>query len=92
MLFTVVATGFPGRIHDSGTLRHTALYDKVNHFEILREPKININGYETGPFMVGDGGYPLSKWLIKPCHFSPVLIVHEKKFNKCLSLSRSAVE
>ena len=44
------------------------------------------------PVSLEDGINPLTKWLLKPHIFSPILLALEKNFNKKLSLARVAVE
>ena len=92
LLFFHIATGFPGSIHDSRILRHTSLYHQGNNNEILAEPIHNINGFQVQPLLLGDGAYPLLKWLMKPYSLMAALTAEEKKFNECLSSSRSVVE
>ena len=51
-----------------------------------------IDNLRVHPLLLGDGGYPLCKWLMKPYSFTPALNNIEKKFNKKLSSSRAVVE
>ena len=80
--FIDIATGFPGRIHDSRSLKYTALYQRVNNKEILVEPKLTVNRHQKGLMLPGDGANSLPKWLLKPYIFSSALSVQEKNFNK----------
>ena len=58
--FIDIATGFPGRIHVSMLLRHTALYQRANNNEILLESKGNVNGHQMGSVLLEDGVTSLS--------------------------------
>ena len=44
------------------------------------------------PLILGDGGYPLTSWLVRPYNFTQTLIPHEKRLNKLLSSARVTVE
>ena len=46
--------------------RHTALYQRASNNEVMLKPKVNVNGYQIGPMLLGDGMNLLSKWLLKP--------------------------
>ena len=47
---------------------------------------------QVRPHLLGDSGYPLTNWLMKPYIFTPALDQREKKYNKKLSSVRSSVE
>ena len=87
-----IATGFPGSVHDSRVLRHTSVFRRAENQEILPSPEDIIEGQRVGPLILGDGSYPLLKWLIKPYNFGPALSRSERKFNRKLSSVRSAAE
>ena len=55
-------------------------------------PLQNINGVDVAPYIVGDGAYPLSEWLLKPYPRTGVLAQDEKRFNKEISKARVKVE
>ena len=55
-------------------------------------PTETVQDIATRPILLGDGGYPLTSWLIIPCKFSVNLSQSEKKFNKSLSSSCLNVE
>ena len=55
-------------------------------------PTETVQDIATRPILLGDGGYPLTSWLIIPCKFSVNLSQSEKKFNKSLSSSCVNVE
>ena len=46
--------------------RHTALYQRASNNEVMLKPKVNVNGYQIDPMLLGDGMNLLSKWLLKP--------------------------
>ena len=79
-------------MHDSRVLRHSSLYQKAEANQILTKPEDIIGNLRVRPLLLGDGGYPLSTWLMKPYNFTPALTNTEKKFNKKLSSSRVIVE
>ena len=92
MLFLDVATGFPGSIHDARLLRQTSLFQKAQTAEILNKPEDIVENIRVRPLLLGDGGYPLSIWLVRPYNFSIALTQSEKNFNKALSSARVTVE
>ena len=91
-MFLDLATGFPGSLHDSSQLRHRLLPVKANDKEILAEPEKLIENLTVHPLILGDGGYPLTSWLVCPYNFTQTLIPQQKIFNKLLSSARVTVE
>ena len=89
LIFLDVATGFPGSIHDSRLLRHTSLFENQ---EILTKPEDIIENARVRPMLLGDGGYPLRLWIMRPYIFTPMMTPSERKFNNSLSSARVSVE
>ena len=58
--FIDIATGFPGSMHNSRLLRHTALYQRAKNNEILLESKGNVNGHQMSRMLLEDGVTTLS--------------------------------
>ena len=79
-VFSDVAAGFPGSIHDAKVLRASKLFRKAENNEILTRPVIHL----SNP--------PLKSWLIKPYPYNGVLTRSQKKYNRTLSSARSIVE
>ena len=48
--------------------------------KILSNSTDVIEKTKVGPALLRDRGYPLNKWLMKLCTFSPALSPQEKKF------------
>ena len=92
LLFLDLATGFPGSLHNSRLLRHTSLFIKANDKEILAEPEKLIENLTVRLLILGDGGYHLTSWLVRPYNFTQTLTPQEKRFNKLLSSARVTVE
>ena len=65
-MFLNVSTGFPGSIHDSRVLKNCSLFYEAEEGNILSNPTHVIEKTKVGPVLLGDGGYPFNKWLIKP--------------------------
>ena len=91
-MFLDLATGFPGSFHDSHLLRHTSLFVKANNKEILAEPEMFIENLTVRPLILGDGGYPLTSWLVRSYNFTQTLTSQEKRFSKLLSPAHVTVE
>ena len=89
--FIDAVAGFPGSAHDSRVLRNSFIYDEAEQGNILQAPRVNIDGHEIGPYLVGDSAYPLLPWLIKPFP-EGTRDPEEKTFNKELSTARVTVE
>ena len=79
-------------MHVSRVLKNLSFFHEAEERNILSKPTDVIGKTKVGPVLLGDGGYRLNKWLIKPCKFSPTLSPQEKKFNKGLSIVGVAVE
>ena len=79
LIFLNVSTVFPGSMHYSRVLKNSSLFHEAGEEVILSNPTDVIEKTKVGPVLVGDGRYPLNKWLIKPYTFSPAL--SQKKRN-----------
>ncbi|XP_065068261.1 LOW QUALITY PROTEIN: uncharacterized protein LOC135693659 [Rhopilema esculentum] len=60
--------------------------------DILNNPLAFIENQPVKPFIIGDGAYSLSSWLLKPYSENGALTRSEIKYNKILSSARSVVE
>ena len=58
--------GFPGSAHDARVLRNSNIYQEAEQGNILQALRVDIDGNDIGPYLVGDSAYPLTPWLIKP--------------------------
>ena len=92
LCFLDVASGFLGSMHDTRILRQTNLFERTKSGEILHVPVKKIRNVEVRPLTLGDGGYPLRNWLVKPFNFTTALSRKEKRFNRELSSSQVSVE
>lgn len=80
MLFTDVLAGWPGSVHDSRVLRNSVLW------------RTAANKFPGDTHLLGDGGYPLSRWLITPYRDNGHLAPQQRRFNTVLSSLRQKVE
>ncbi|XP_046405087.1 putative nuclease HARBI1 [Ischnura elegans] len=77
--FIYCNSGYPGRVHDAGVLRASALWDVIT------------NGGLPGKYhLIGDGAFPLGANMVKP--FPRPNGPHEEHFNYRLSRARMVVE
>ena len=85
------ACGYPGSMHDAHVLRHSTIFQRAEHGNILTQPTVNVTGHHIGPYLLGDSAYTLSAWLMKP-YPEGTLDPREITFNKELSSARVKVE
>ena len=64
LVFLDLAAGVPGGVHDSRVLRHSILYRNAER--ILGMFTETVQDIVIRPILLGDGGYPLTPWLITP--------------------------
>lgn len=74
--------GWPGSTHDARVLRNSSFYEGAE----------NGRNISPGKIIVGDGAYPLRRWLITPFRDNGHLTQQQKKYNKALSSARQCVE
>ena len=60
--FIDAVAGFP----DARVLRNSNIYQEAEQGNILQALRVDIDGNDIGPYLVGDSAYPLTPWLIKP--------------------------
>ena len=90
-VFTDCACGFPGSMHDSRVLQGSAIFRRAEQGEILTAPTVIVGGREITRYLVGDGAYPRSPWLMKP-YPEGTRDPQKITFNKELSSARVQVE
>ena len=91
-VFTDVAAGFPGSLHDARVLQNSSIYQKAKNGDVLAAgPMYLIGADEIQPYLVGDSAYPLSPWLQKPFP-EGTRDPGEIRFNKELSSALVLVE
>lgn len=80
MLFSHIFTGYPGSVHDSRVLRQSDLWDDGLQL-------CNMNYH-----LLGDGAYPIRRWLLTPFRDNGHLTPQEKTFNTYHSSNRVVIE
>ncbi|CAC5422096.1 unnamed protein product [Mytilus coruscus] len=80
MSFSHVFTGYPGSCHDARILRQSDLW----------EHGLELCGMAN--HIIGDGAYPVRKWLLTPYRDNGHLTQQQKKFNHYLSMNRVVIE
>lgn len=92
--YICIDVGGYGSQHDSATFQASQLYRAVMHKTIvLPQPSTVENSNLYLPyFFLGDGAYPLSKFLMKPYQNRGNLSEAQKVFNSRLSKARVVVE
>jgi len=80
MVLTDVLAGWPGSVHDSRVLRNSSLFATSG------------NKFPGDYHIIGDGGYPLLRWLMTPFRNNGHLLPNQLLFNNTLSSVRQIVE
>ena len=92
LLFLDFCTDFPGSTHDSRVLRNSAIYARAETSQILNSPNDVIENVTIRPLILGDGGYPLLTWLMRPYNIGQNIDPRKAKFNKKLCGVRVTIE
>ncbi|CAM4642762.1 unnamed protein product [Lepidochelys kempii] len=82
--FTNVSMGWPGKVHEAGIFRDTGLLEQLQEGTYFPDQKITV-----GDVILGDPGYPLMPWLMKP--YTGTLDSNKELFNYRLSKCRMVV-
>ncbi|KAH9293253.1 hypothetical protein KI387_041543 [Taxus chinensis] len=90
MHFIDVFTGWPGSVNDARLLRNSSFFKLCEGGQRLNGHSVSIGSSNMREYIIGDGGYPLSPWLITP--FSGSLTNSQRKYNFKLSSTRIVVE
>ena len=91
-IFRDVCIGWPGSVHDSQVLANSTLYQKATSQKILNGHSKQIMGNDIPAVLVGDSGYPLLTWLMKPYAHNTCLTRAQRSYNYRLSRARTVVE
>ena len=90
--FIDVNIGWPGKVHDARVLANSTFYHKATSGNLFSDWKRVINGVEVPLLVLGDPGYPLLPWLMKPFTDNGHLTAAERHYNYCQSRARMVVE
>ena len=91
-LFRNVNVGWPGSVHDSRVFVNSSLYQMVMDKKILQGEARSLSGHAVPFYLVGDSGYPLLTWLMKPYAHHHDLTSHQKHYNYRISRARIVSE
>ena len=80
--FFDVFVGVPGSVHDSRLLRLSKFGRDMEDGLILQQPRVNINGFDIGPIVLGDSAYTLKSWLFTPYSELGRMPVANRRFNE----------
>ena len=85
-IFQDVCIGWPGSVHDAWVFANSALYQKATSQKILSGHSKQIMGCDIPALLVGDSGYPLLTWLMKPYAHNTSLTRAQRSYNyrKCI--------
>ncbi|CAC5356321.1 unnamed protein product [Mytilus coruscus] len=79
MKFSHIYSGWPGSVHDSRVLKNSELWENG-------EVACQSN------HIIGDGAYPIKKWLLTPYRDTGNLNAEQRRFNYVHSSTRSVIE
>ena len=77
-----LATGYPGSLHHSRVLRNSNIFWMAENRDVSSCLNDITENARISPIILGDGGYPLMKWLVTPYSFSSNFTVTEKNLIK----------
>ena len=89
--FLDVYVGWPGSVHDARVFANSPLHKRMASGEIMSEPVARFRCRCIPPYLVGDEGYPLSRFVMIPYPGRQLSLAH-RRFNHSLSVTRVAVE
>ena len=73
-------------------MHNPAIYAKAGSSQILNFPNDVIENLTIRPVILGDGGYPLLTWLMKPYNIGQNIDPRKAKFNKKLCGTHVTIE
>ncbi|KAJ7320354.1 hypothetical protein JRQ81_019865 [Phrynocephalus forsythii] len=90
-IFFSMLAGHSGVNHDAHVFRSSMLFSKMEEGTLIPgNPMFHYAGVSIPPIILGDGAYPLCKWLMKP--FAVPRNERERHYNKIFNRSRCVVE
>ena len=92
-MFLDAYIGWPGKMHDAQVFVNSSLYHKGRSGSLLPDWKQHIAGIEVPLVILGDPGYSLLSWLMKP-YLETAHSATEKRCNyrQCIWSSQRALE
>ena len=75
-------------MYSSKVSKHSSLFRRAEQNKI----EDTIDNFRVRPLLLGNGRYPLCKWLMKPYSFTPAFNNIENKFNENILSSRAIFE
>ncbi|CAG7830718.1 unnamed protein product [Allacma fusca] len=87
-----VKTGMPGRQSDSGAFKESKLFREISTEEKIPRATKEIEGHHIPLVLLGDSGFSMERWLMKPFTHHTELTPARKIFKYRLSRARRAVE
>ncbi|KAL2645339.1 hypothetical protein R1flu_012926 [Riccia fluitans] len=85
--------GMPGVANDHRVLKNSGFLHRISSGEILQTPKVELlTGFQLKPYILGDGGYTTTPWLMSPYRLRPAAPAHIAVFNDALVQGRLIVE
>ncbi|ODM86935.1 putative nuclease HARBI1 [Orchesella cincta] len=85
-------SGLPGRLSDSGAFKATRCYAALTSGKLIPSGKQKYGDTEVPYVVLGDSGFAMESWLLKPFTYHGSLVESQKIFNYRHSRARRAVE
>ncbi|GAA0177771.1 hypothetical protein LIER_29746 [Lithospermum erythrorhizon] len=83
-----IAAGFRGNKDDFQVLKASTLYNDIENGILLNSSPVSINEVSVPQYLVGDGSYPMLRWLVVPVS-DPIGGSNEENFNNVVDILRS---
>jgi DDE superfamily endonuclease len=90
--FIDVHAGRPGCTNDARVFSESPLAEALRQGTFLQEPVVQVQGCNVKPYIVGDAGYKLEKYIMIPYPSSQLSDEARKSYNFFQSCTRNIVE
>ena len=80
-----VRSSFPGKVLDSSILKSSPLHSAIQKGHLVPPSNTVVHNFNIPYLVLGDSGFALENWLMKPFTYRMELTVGQTIFNKWLN-------